>query len=64
VLKHQLFHHQLKQRRNHIRLQLFFKKIDKFEQELCRNDAVKGILDGKGKLKRVKRAGLGVHFLS
>ena len=38
--------------------------MNKSEEELCRNDAVKGILDGKGKLKRVKRGGLGVHFLS
>ena len=35
--------------------------MDKFEQELCRNDALKGILDGKSKLKRVKRGGLVVR---
>ena len=38
------------------------KKMDKFEQELCRNDAVKGILDGQSKLKRVKRGGLVVRM--
>jgi hypothetical protein len=36
-------------------------KIDKFEQELCRNDAMTGILDGKSTLKRVKRGGLVVR---
>ena len=38
--------------------------MDKFEQELCRNDAMKDILDGKGKLKRVKRGGLGTDHLT
>jgi hypothetical protein len=35
--------------------------MDTFEQELCRNDAMKDILDRKGKLKRVKRGGLVVR---
>ena len=40
-------------------------KMDKFEQELCRNDAVKCKLDGKSKLKTLceTRWFLSVHFL-
>ena len=48
-------------------------KMDKFDQELCRNDAVKGMLDGNSKLKTLCEARwfsranekqlLSVHFL-
>ena len=48
-------------------------KMDKFEQELCRNNAVKCKLDGKSKLKRLcearwfsranEKQRLSVHFL-